>query len=233
MAACMDGVVEQAVASRRPAARRRRSPRRPRGTRRATMRPGLPGACLALSTRSARRARRPDDETSRRGAGVAAGDAARPAAAAHRHAGDPRHRSWPSSARWSPSSGDVAFSPLTLVRWGAQFGPAVASGEWWRLLSSMWLHAASAAPRPERALPVAVRQLRRAAARPAGLPDRLPAGRRGRSAVSLQFQASNGVSVGASGALFGLVGVLLDGGDDVAAAGAASATDARRAAART
>ena len=38
-------------------------------------------------------------------------------------------------------SGEVAFSSLTLVRWGAQFGPAVADGQWWRLLSAMWLHA--------------------------------------------------------------------------------------------
>ena len=45
---------------------------------------------------------------------------------------------------------------------------------------------------------------------PAGLPDRLPCWPAwSRSAVSLQFQASNGLSVGASGALFGLVGVLL------------------------
>ena len=77
-------------------------------------------------------------------------------------------------------SGDVAFPSRTLLRWGAQFGPAVANGEWWRLLSAMWLHAHPLHLGLNARLPVAVRRLRRAPARPGGLPDRLPARRRGR-----------------------------------------------------
>jgi membrane associated rhomboid family serine protease len=107
------------------------------------------------------------------------------------------------------TSGDVAFSPVTLVRWGAQFGPAVANGEWWRLLSSMWLHAHPLhlglnglflwrfGAYVERLLGPVVFLI-------VYLLTGVVA-----SAVSLQFQASNGLSVGASGALFGLVGVLL------------------------
>ena len=106
-------------------------------------------------------------------------------------------------------SGEIAFSPLTLVRWGAQFGPAVASGEWWRLLSAMWLHA--------HPLHLALNALflwqfgsyvERLLGPVVFLIVYLLAGVVA-SAVSLQFQGSSGLSVGASGALFGLVGVLL------------------------
>src|SRR6188768_854093 len=37
--------------------------------------------------------------------------------------------------------GIFAFPSPLMVRWGAQFGPAIADGEWWRLASAMWLHA--------------------------------------------------------------------------------------------
>ena len=103
-------------------------------------------------------------------------------------------------------SGDVAFSSSTLVRWGAQFGPAVADGEWWRLLSAMWLHA--------HPLHLALNALflwrfgdyvERLLGPVVFLIVYLLAGVVA-SAVSLQF---HGLSVGASGAIFGLVGVLL------------------------
>ena len=106
-------------------------------------------------------------------------------------------------------SGEVAFSPLTVDRWGAQSRPAVADGQWWRLLSAMWLHA--------HPLHLAVNALflwqfgwyvERLLGPVVFLIVYLLAGVVA-TAVSLQFQASNGVNVGASGAIFGLIGVLL------------------------
>jgi membrane associated rhomboid family serine protease len=103
-------------------------------------------------------------------------------------------------------SGEVAFSSSTLVRWGAQFGPAVADGQWWRLLSAMWLHA--------HPLHLALNAIflwrfgdyvERLLGPVVFLIVYVLAGVVA-SAVSLQF---HGLSVGASGAIFGLVGVLL------------------------
>jgi len=107
------------------------------------------------------------------------------------------------------ASGSVAFPSQTLLRWGAQSGSAIANGEWWRLLSPMWLHA--------NLLHLGLNAL--FLWRFGGYVERLLgpvvflivyllAGVVA-SAVSLQFQAANGLSIGASGALFGLVGVLL------------------------
>ena len=107
------------------------------------------------------------------------------------------------------TSGEFAFSPQTLDRWGAQFGPAIAAGQWWRLLTAMWLHANPLhlglnalflwrfGAYVERLLGPVVFFI-------VYLLSGVIA-----SIVSLQFQAGNGLSVGASGALFGLVGVLL------------------------
>ena len=103
-------------------------------------------------------------------------------------------------------SGEVVFSSKTLVRWGAQFGPGVADGQWWRLLSAMWLHA--------HPLHLALNAIflwrfgdyvERLLGPVVFLIVYVLAGVVA-SAVSLQF---HGLSVGASGAIFGLVGVLL------------------------
>jgi len=39
------------------------------------------------------------------------------------------------------ASGQTEPRPDVLVGWGALFGPGVANGEWWRLVSAMFLHA--------------------------------------------------------------------------------------------
>ncbi len=107
------------------------------------------------------------------------------------------------------TSGEVGFSPRTLVHWGAQFKPAIALGQWWRLLTAMWLHA--------NPIHLALNALflwrfgsyvERLLGHGVFLIVYLLAGVVA-SVVSLQFQPGNGLSVGASGALFGLVGVLL------------------------
>jgi membrane associated rhomboid family serine protease len=107
------------------------------------------------------------------------------------------------------TSGELGLSSRTLIHWGAQFGPAIAIGQWWRLLTAMWLHA--------NPLHLALNALflwrfgsyvERLLGHVVFLIVYLLAGVMA-SVVSLQFQASNGLSVGASGALFGLVGVLL------------------------
>jgi rhomboid protease GluP len=106
------------------------------------------------------------------------------------------------------TSGEVSFSSRTLYRWGAQFGPAIASGQWWRLLTAMWLHANPLhlglnaiflwrfGDYVERLLGPVVFLIVYVLAGVVA------------SVVSLQFHG-NGLSLGASGALFGLVGVLL------------------------
>lgn len=107
------------------------------------------------------------------------------------------------------TSGRVLFSSDTLVRWGGLFPVAVVDGEWWRLLSSMWLHA-----HPLHLILnlVFLWHLGSIVERMLGpfvfLIVYLLAGVLA-TAVSLQTLANQGVSIGASGAIFGLVGVLL------------------------
>ena len=106
------------------------------------------------------------------------------------------------------ASGELAFSPRTATRWGAQLAPAIADGEYWRLLTAMFLHgnllhlALNAlclwriGPFVERLLgPLIFLVLYLLCGVVAAL-------------VSLQFQRG-GLSVGASGAIFGVAGVLL------------------------
>lgn len=106
-------------------------------------------------------------------------------------------------------SGEAAFSAPTLVAWGAQYGPSIAAGEWWRLLTAMWLHGHP----PHLILNMLVLwQL-------GGVVERLFGPRvflivyvlTGviASIASLEYHGSVGLSVGASGAIFGIAGVLL------------------------
>lgn len=40
----------------------------------------------------------------------------------------------------SHGAGWLVADPVTLIHWGTNYGPATLSGEWWRLLTSMFLH---------------------------------------------------------------------------------------------
>jgi membrane associated rhomboid family serine protease len=106
------------------------------------------------------------------------------------------------------SAVEIAFSTTTAIRWGAQYAPGIESGEYWRFLTTMFLHGSPLhlglnalclwrlGPFVERLLGPAI-----------FLVLYLLCGVVA-SVVSLQFGAG-GISVGASGAIFGIAGVLL------------------------
>src|SRR5581483_2388921 len=101
------------------------------------------------------------------------------------------------------------FDPRLLLAWGADYGPFTLDGQWWRLFTSMWLHGG----------------LIHVAANMYGLwgfggiTERIYG--RGRYAMiyiatglassiaSVAWHANPTVSVGASGAIFGVVGALV------------------------
>jgi rhomboid protease GluP len=107
------------------------------------------------------------------------------------------------------TSGEVAFSEATAVAWGAQSTAAIAAGEWWRLLTAMWLHGHP----PHLLLNMLVLwQLGGVVERLLGplvflivyvLTGVIA------SVASLEYHGTAQVSVGASGAIFGIAGVLL------------------------
>jgi rhomboid protease GluP len=107
------------------------------------------------------------------------------------------------------TSGEANFSTGTLMAWGGLFGPAVAAGEWWRLVTAIFLHAGP--------IHLALNSLvlwrlgevvERVLAPPVFLVVYLLTGILA-SLASLQFHAVPRVSIGASGAIFGLAGALL------------------------
>ncbi len=99
------------------------------------------------------------------------------------------------------------FDTQTALRWGADFAPATASGEWWRMLTSMFLHGGI--------IHIAVNMW---ALRNLGYTAELFFGRRNFLIIYLLsgFAGSSAtliwrpdtVSVGASGAIFGVAGAL-------------------------
>ena len=107
------------------------------------------------------------------------------------------------------ASGEIVFEPTTLIAWGAQFAPAIADGQWWRFLTPMVLHAH---PLHIAMNTILLWQLGAFVERLFGsvvfaivyVLCGVVA-----TVVSLQFHHSGEVSVGASGAVFGLAGVLL------------------------
>ena len=106
------------------------------------------------------------------------------------------------------ASGQTDPRPDVLVGWGALFGPGVANGEWWRLVSAMFLHAGI--------LHIALnclflRQIGNMVERLLGsfafLTIYLVTGVTGAMASLMAHPRS--IGVGASGALFGITGTLL------------------------
>jgi rhomboid protease GluP len=99
------------------------------------------------------------------------------------------------------------FNTATALRWGADFAPATTSGEWWRMLTSMFLHGGI--------LHLAVNMW---ALRNLGYTAELFYGRRNFTIIYMLsgFAGSSAtliwrpdtVSVGASGAIFGVAGAL-------------------------
>jgi membrane associated rhomboid family serine protease len=107
------------------------------------------------------------------------------------------------------TSREVSFSTETLIAWGALSGPYIGSGEWWRLASAMFLHG-----NPPHLILNAIALWRlgaiveRLLGPPVFLIVYLLTGLIA-SATSVQFHGSELVGVGASGAIFGIVGALL------------------------
>ena len=117
------------------------------------------------------------------------------------------------AAVWAANlvSGMSAMQPGAdeLYRWGANAASAVQAGQWWRLLTAMFLHGG--------AIHLALNMY---ALWEAGLMVTRLFGNRGflvayfgaglvGNALSLHFSGQSGVSVGASGAVFGVAGTLL------------------------
>ncbi|HET7155156.1 MAG TPA: rhomboid family intramembrane serine protease, partial [Hyphomicrobiaceae bacterium] len=103
--------------------------------------------------------------------------------------------------------GDMA-DPETLVAWGANFGPRTTNGEWWRLGTASFLHAGSLALLINLGALIAVGLvLERVVGRPALVAVYLSAGVLA-GLVSVSARPLD-VTLGASGAVFGLYGLLL------------------------
>ena len=94
---------------------------------------------------------------------------------------------------------------VNLYRWGAKFGPAIQSGDWYRLFSPIFLHAGIFHIAANTfALLLFGPRLELEFGRLAYLASYLVSGVCG---VSVSYLVSPALSVGASGAIFGLVGV--------------------------
>jgi rhomboid protease GluP len=112
-------------------------------------------------------------------------------------------------AAMAASSGAAVLPGETLIAWGAQFAPAIADGEWWRLFTAMWLHGHP----PHLILNgLVLWHLGAIVERLLGplvflivfVLTGLIA-----SVASLEYHGAAAFSVGASGAIFGIAGVLL------------------------
>jgi membrane associated rhomboid family serine protease len=99
--------------------------------------------------------------------------------------------------------------PQTLIDWGGSVAPRTANGEWWRLITSLFVHAGPLHLLATIAglVPLGV-ILERAVGRVAFAATYLAAGVLA-GVVSLWTMSPTTVSTGASGAIFGLYGLLL------------------------
>ena len=105
--------------------------------------------------------------------------------------------------------GTGAFSdPQTLVAWGANFGPRTTNGEWWRLVTTMFVHSGMVHLLVNLAGLVQVGLILERLVGPLAFAAAYIAAGVFASLVSL-FAYPIGVSVGASGAIFGIYGLLL------------------------
>lgn len=108
----------------------------------------------------------------------------------------------------STASGFNSFAPPVLLAWGATYGPALAAGEWWRLLASTFIHGGLLHLVNNMVLLGLLGwQLERALGGWRVLTLYVVAGV-GASLVSYWWHPDR-VSVGASGALFGWIGLGL------------------------
>lgn len=104
--------------------------------------------------------------------------------------------------------GFISFAPVDLMNWGANYGPVTRNNEWWRLLSSMFLHGGVMHVIANMyALMFVGIFLEPFLGKAKFLGVYLLAGLAGSIASIWWYEAT--VSVGASGAIFGLYGFLL------------------------
>jgi membrane associated rhomboid family serine protease len=99
-------------------------------------------------------------------------------------------------------------SPDTIIAWGGSFGPRTANGEWWRLVTTLFVHVGVLHLLAEMAGLLAVGLLLERLVGPLVFAVVYIAA--GMSSVAFNLVASPaGMSVGASGAVFGLYGLML------------------------
>jgi membrane associated rhomboid family serine protease len=98
--------------------------------------------------------------------------------------------------------------PATLVRWGANFGPRTTNGEWWRLVTSMFVHSGMLHLLVNVAGLVSIGLILERLVGSLTFAAVYVAAGVFASLVSLSIYPM-GVSAGASGAIFGLYGLLL------------------------
>jgi membrane associated rhomboid family serine protease len=105
----------------------------------------------------------------------------------------------------------MLFGPGTpdhLIAWGASFGPRTTNGEWWRLVTTMFVHVSVLHLFADLAGLVAVGVVLERLVGPLAFAAVYVAAGVSSSALGL-IGSPFGVSVGASGAIFGLYGLLL------------------------
>jgi membrane associated rhomboid family serine protease len=99
-------------------------------------------------------------------------------------------------------------APETLIAWGGSSGPRTANGEWWRLVTTMFVHVSVLHLFVDLAGLLAVGVVLERLVGPLALAAVYVAAGVSSSAFAL-IASPTGVSVGASGAIFGLYGLML------------------------
>ena len=99
-------------------------------------------------------------------------------------------------------------TPGTLIAWGGSSGPRTANGEWWRLVTTMFVHVSALHLFADLAGLLAVGVVLERLVGPLTFATVYVAAGVSSSAFGL-IAAPTGVSVGASGAIFGLYGLML------------------------